>query len=167
MGQMFDQTRAHRNNWRWDNPCAFRDQVNHTNPHTTSAGKVERTGEHLFWDGSDDLRVNSEPASCWEYKPGNFLTVRELTSDELIDEDDDDQNCADPGAPGGGRSRPRDDNGDDTGEEEKHLQGGEKWTGKGKGIKDGKGNGKGKGNGNSNGHGIVRLYQADSEAKGY
>jgi hypothetical protein len=44
MGQMFHKTRDQMNNWRWDNPRAFTDQVNHANPQTTSLGKVKRTG---------------------------------------------------------------------------------------------------------------------------
>jgi len=43
MGQMFGKTRDQMNNWRWDNPCAFRDQVDCSNPQTTSLGKVKRT----------------------------------------------------------------------------------------------------------------------------
>jgi len=44
MGQMFDKTRDQMNNWRWDNPRAFGDQVNRSNPQATSSGKVKRTG---------------------------------------------------------------------------------------------------------------------------
>ena len=32
MGQMFDKTRDQMNNWRWDNPHAFGDQVDRSNP---------------------------------------------------------------------------------------------------------------------------------------
>ena len=31
MGQMFDKTRNQMNNWRWDNPGAFGDQVGRSN----------------------------------------------------------------------------------------------------------------------------------------
>jgi len=105
MGQMFDKTRDQMNNWRWDNPCAFEDQVDHSKPLTTSTGMVICTGERFSWYGSDDLRAKIEPPSCRQYKPGNFLPVRPLNWDEIIDEDDDDENWADPGAPSGGRSR--------------------------------------------------------------
>jgi len=37
MGQMFDKTRDQMNNWRWDNPRAFGDQVDRSNPQTTSS----------------------------------------------------------------------------------------------------------------------------------
>jgi len=37
LGQIFDKTRAQMNNWRWDNPRAFGDQVNRTNPQTASS----------------------------------------------------------------------------------------------------------------------------------
>jgi len=47
MGQMFDKTRNQMNNWRWDNSHAFGDQVDRSNPQTTSSGKVYRTGERF------------------------------------------------------------------------------------------------------------------------
>jgi len=176
MGQMFDKTRDQMDNWRWDYPCAFGDQVDHPNPQTTSSGKVKRTGECFSWYGSDDLRAMIEPPSCRQYMPGNFLAVGQLNWDEIIDEDDDDENWADPGAPSGGQSRPGDDNDNDNGEGEEDTQGGEKGTGKGKGTKDGKGKGKvtedgkgkgkGKGKGHGKGKGIVKLYEADSDTEG-
>jgi hypothetical protein len=162
MGQRFDKTRDHMNNWRWDNPRAFGDQVTRSNPHTPSSGKVKRTGEHFSWYGSDDLRAKIEPPSCRQYKPGDFLGVRPLNWDEIIDKDDDDDNWADPGAPRGGRSRPGDGNDNDNGESEEDTQGAGKGTGKGKGTKNGKAQGKGKGKGNSKGKGIVkRTPQGD------
>jgi len=75
MGQMFDTTRVQMNNWRWDNPRAFGDQVDHSNPQTTSFGKFKCTGERFFWYGSDDPRVKIELPGCRQYKPGNFLAV--------------------------------------------------------------------------------------------
>jgi hypothetical protein len=162
---MFDKTHDQMNNWRSDNPRAFGDQVNRSNPQTTSSGKVKRTGERFSWYGSGDLRAKIEPPSCRQYKPGDFLAVRPLNWDGIIDEDDDDDNRADPGAPSGGRSRPGDSNDNDDGESEEDTQGGEKGTGKGKGTKDGKGKGKatedgkgkgkGKGKGNGKRKGIV------------
>jgi len=185
MGKMFDKTRDQMNKCRWDNPHAFGDQVDRSNPRTTSSGKVERTGERFSWYGSDDLRAKIELPSCRQYKPGDFLAVRPLNWDEIIDEDDDDENWADPGAPTGGRSRPGDGNDNDNGEGEEDTQGGEKGTGKGKGTKDVKGKGEGKGKENGNGKGIVKRtpggddisravalqlqkerYQADSGTEG-
>jgi len=64
MGQMFDKTRNQMNNWRWDNHCAFGDQVDHSNQQTTSSGKVQRTGVLFSWYGSDDVRAKIEPPSC-------------------------------------------------------------------------------------------------------
>jgi len=156
MGQMFDKTRNRMNNWRWDNPHAFGDQVNRSNPQTTSLGKVTRTDERFSWYCSDDLRAKIEPPSCRQYKPGDFLAVSPLNCDEIIDEDDDDENWADHGAPSGGRSRPGDGNDNDNGEGEEDTQGGEKGTGKGKGSKDRKGTGKGKGKGNGKGKDNVK-----------
>jgi len=147
-GQMFDKTCNQMNNWRWDNPCAFGDQVDRSNPQTTSLGKVKRPGERFSWYGSDDLRAKIEPPSCWQYEPGDFLAVRPLNWDEIIEEDDDDENWADPRVPSGGRSRPGDDNDNDDGEGEEDTQGGEKGTGKGKGTKHGKGKGKATEDGN-------------------
>jgi hypothetical protein len=156
MGQMFDKTLDQMNSWRWDNPHTFGDQVDRSNPQTTSSGKIKRTGERFSWYGSDDLRAKIEPPSCQQYKPGDFLAVRPLNWDEIIDEDDDDENWADPGVPSGGRSRPGDGNDNDDGEGEEDTQGGEKGTGNGKGTKDVKGKRKGKGKGNGNGKGIVK-----------
>jgi len=155
MGQMFDNTRDQMNNWRWDNPRAFGNQVDRTNPQTTSSGKVKRTAERFSWYGSDDLRAKIEPPSCRQYKPGDFLAVRPLNWDDMIDEDDDDENWVDPRGPSGGRSRPGNGNDNDNGEGEEDTQGGEKGTGKGKVTKYGKGKGKGKGKGNGKGKGIV------------
>jgi len=159
MGQMFDKTRDEMNNWRWDNPRVFGDQVDRTHPQTTSSGKVKRTGERFSWYGSNNLRAKTEPPSCRRYKPGDFLAVRPLNWDEIIDEDDDDDNWADPGVPSGGRSRPGDGNDNEDCESVEDTQRGEKGTGKGKGTKDGKGkgkateDGKGKGTGNGKGNG--------------
>jgi len=161
MGQMFDKTRDQMNNWKWDNRHAFGDQVDRSNPQTTSSGKVKPTSECFSWYGSDDLRAKIEPPSCWQYKPGDFLADRPLNWDVIIAEDDDDDNWADPSAPSGGRSRPGDGNDNDDGESEEDTHGGEKGTRKGKGTKDGKGKGKatedgkgkGKGNGKGNGEG--------------
>jgi hypothetical protein len=92
------------------------DHVHCSNPQTTSLGKVKRTGEHFSWYGSDDLRVKIEPPSCRRYKPGDFLAVRPLDSDEIIVEDDDDDNWADPEGPSSGRRRPGDGNDNDDNE---------------------------------------------------
>jgi len=156
MGQMFDKTCDQINNSRWDNPRAFGDQVNRSNPQTTSSGSVKCTGEHFSLYGSDDLQAKIEPPSCRQYKPDDFLAVRPLNWDEIIDEDDDDDNWAHPGVPSGGRRPPGDGNDNDNGEGEKDTQGGKKGTGKEKGTKDGKGREKGKGKGTGKGKGIVK-----------
>jgi len=75
MGQMFDKTRNRMNHWRWDNLCAFGDQVNNSHPQTTRSEKPKRTGECFSWYGSDDLRAKIEPPSCQQYTPGDFLAV--------------------------------------------------------------------------------------------
>jgi len=129
MGQMFDKTRDQMNDWWWDNPCSFGDQFDGSNPQTTSSGRVKSTGEHFSWYGTDDPRAKIEPQSCWQYKAGVFLAVRPLNWDEIIHEDDDDENWADPGAPSGGRSHPGDDNDNDDGQGEEGRQGGGKGTG--------------------------------------
>jgi hypothetical protein len=92
VGQMFHKTCDQMNNWRWDNPHAFGDQVDHSNPLTTRSGKVKRTGERFPSYGSDDLRAKIELPSCRQSKPGDFLDVRPLNWDEIINEDDDDDN---------------------------------------------------------------------------
>jgi len=106
------------NNWRWDNPRAFRDQVECSNPQTTSLGKVKRTGEHFSWYGSDDLRAKIEPPSWRQYKPGDFLAIGPLHWDDIIDGDDEDENWADPRPPGRGRICRGDANDNDDGEGE-------------------------------------------------
>jgi hypothetical protein len=190
---MFYKTRFEMNNWRWGIPRAFGDHVDRSNPPTTSLGKAKRTGEHFSWYSSDDLRAKIEPPSCRQYKPGDFLAVRPLNGDEVIDEHHDDDNWPDPGAPSGGRRSPSAVNDNDDSQGEEDTQGGEKGTGKGKGTKDGKGKGnwkateEGKGNGKGNGKwkGIVKqttggddisravavqlqreMYKADSDTEG-
>ena len=107
---MFDKTHDLMNHWWWDNPHSIRDEVKRFNPRTTISGKVKHTGKHLSWYCSDDPRAKIEPPSCLQYKPADFLAVRPLNSDAIIDEDDDDENWAHPGVPGGGRSHPTDGN---------------------------------------------------------
>jgi hypothetical protein len=92
MGQMFAKIRDQMNNGRWDNPRALGDQVDGSNSQTTSSGKVKLTGERFSWYGTDDLRAKIEPPSWGQYQPGEFLAVRPLNWDEIIDEDDDDDN---------------------------------------------------------------------------
>jgi len=159
IGQMFDKTCNQMNNWRRDNPCTFGDQVDYSNPQTTTRGKVKRTGERYPWYCSNDLRAKIEPQSCRQYKPGDFLAIRLLNWDKIIDEDDDDENWVDPGAPSGRKSCPSDgNNNDDVEGEEEDMQGSEKETGKENGTKDGKEKGKGTGKGKENGKrkGIVK-----------
>jgi hypothetical protein len=153
---MFDKPCDQMINWRWANPHAFGDHVDRSNPQTTSLGKVKRTSERFSWYGSDDLRAKTEPQRCRQYKPSDVLAVRPLNWDEIIDDDDDNENWGDPGAPSGRWSRPCDGNDNDNGEGEEDMQGGEKGTGKGKGTKDGKWKGMGKGKGNGKGKGIVK-----------
>ena len=40
IGEMSDKISDQMNDWRWDNPRTFGDQVNRSDPHTTSTGKV-------------------------------------------------------------------------------------------------------------------------------
>jgi len=138
MGQMFDKTRDQMTNWRWDNPDAFSDQGDRSNPQTTSSGKGKRTSERFCWYGSDNLRAKIDSPSCRQYKPGDFLAVRPLNWDEIFVEDDDDENWADPGAPSGAKSCPGDgtENGNCEGQEDTHR--GEKGTGKWKGHRTGR-----------------------------
>jgi hypothetical protein len=124
---------------------------------------------------------------------GDFLAVRGLNWEEIITEDDNDDNWADPGGPSGGRSHPSDGNDNDDSKGEEDTQSGEKGTGKGQGKKYGKRKGKGKaieegkgkGKGNGKGKGIVKqtpgeddttravavqwrkgMYEADLDAEG-
>jgi len=132
MGQIFETTHDQMNNGRWDNPRAFGDHIDHTNWQTTCSGKVKRTGERFSWYSRDDLMEKIELPSCRQYKPGDFLAVRPLNPERIIDEDDDDDNWADRGGPRCGRSRPADGNHNDNGQSDEDTQGGEKGTWKGK-----------------------------------
>jgi len=69
MGQMYDKTRDQMNNWRWDNPRPFGDQVDRSNPQTTSSGKVKHTGECLAmisgkWLSHQAAGSTSQATSC-------------------------------------------------------------------------------------------------------
>ena len=73
-----------------------------------------------------------ESPSCRQYKPGDLLAVKPLNWDVIIDEDDEDYNWADRGAPNGGWSCPGDGNDNDNGDSEAATHGSEKWTWTGK-----------------------------------
>jgi len=136
---MLDKACNQMNNWRWDSPRAFGGQVGHSNPQKTSSRMVKRAGERFPWYVSDDHRAQIEPPSCQQYKPGDFLAMRPLHWDEIIDEDDDDENSADPGVASSGMRRPGNGNDNDDGDHEVNTQGIEKGTTNYKGKKDGKG----------------------------
>jgi len=150
-----------------NNPRPFGDPVDGSNPQTTSWGKVQRSGERSSWYGSADHKAKIVPPSWGKYKPGDFLAIRPLNWDDIIDHDDDNDNWADHGGASSGRSRPGDGNDNDNSESEEDTQGGEKRTGNGKRSMpgkgkwkttvDGKGKGKGMGKGNYKGKGIVKY----------
>jgi hypothetical protein len=96
MGQMFDKTRDQMNNWRWDNPRAFGDQVDRSNSQTTRLGMVKRPGDRFCWSGSDNLMAKIELPSCRQYTPGDLLAVKPLNWDDITNKDDDDETWADP-----------------------------------------------------------------------
>jgi hypothetical protein len=50
----------------------------------------------------------SVPPWCRLYKPGDFLGVRPVNWNEVINKDDDNDNKVDSGVQSGGRSRPGD-----------------------------------------------------------
>jgi len=100
IAQMFDKTSDQMNNWKWDNPSAFRDQVDLSNPQTPSLGQVKHKSEGFSWYGHDHLRVKIEMPRCRQYKPGDVLAVEPLNWDEIIEKDGDDENWADPGVRG-------------------------------------------------------------------
>jgi len=134
---MFIKTRNQMNNWRSDSSGAFDSQVNHSNAQITGSENVKPTSEHFSSYGSNDPRAMIEPPSCQEYKPGEFLAIRPVNWDAIIQQDDDDENWADPRAPSVRRSHPSDWNANDDKEVEEDTQGGEQGTGKWKGTKDG------------------------------
>jgi hypothetical protein len=73
MGHMFDKTRDQLNNWRWDNPDAFGDVVDRSNPQFTKSKKIKRTGPRWNWYGTSDFAAKFEPPSCRDQEPGEFL----------------------------------------------------------------------------------------------
>jgi len=152
---------------------------------------VKCTNKRFSWYGSNDFTAYIEPPSCWQYKPGDILASRPLNWDEIINEDDDDENWADPGGPSGGRSPPGDGDDNDDSEGEEDMHGGEKGTRKRKVTKEGKEKVKkkateeGKGKGIGQGKGMVKqtaggddisraiawqlqkaMYEADSVTQG-
>jgi hypothetical protein len=102
----------------WDNHRAFRNQVDRSNPQTPSSGTIIGTGEHFTWYRSDDLRAKIALRSCRQYKLGHFVASRTLHWDEIIDEDNDDRNRQDTGAPSGRMTRPSDGNDHEVGQSE-------------------------------------------------
>lgn len=155
MGQMFDKTRDQMNNWRFDNPKAFNDNVKRlTNPPTTSSGKVKRTGTRLPWYGSDAHVKKIEPPSSRQYKPGQFVAARPTNWANIVDEEDDDANWAD-GAAGEGEAEVE-------GEEETAPGGGEEDGGEEDGGEDTTAGDKGKGKATDKGKG--KATDADGNA---
>jgi len=122
------------NNWSWENPGGFGDQVDLLNVQTTSWRNVKRTGEQFSWYSRDNPSVKISPPSCRQYTPGDFLAVRPLNPNEKIDQDVDDDTLANPSAPSGGRSRPGDGNDNYNSESEEDTQGGDQGTGIGMGT---------------------------------
>ena len=86
--------------------------------------------------------------------PGDFLPIRLLNLDEIIDKDDEDGNWADPGARRSGRSLPSDGNDNDNSNGQEDTQGGKNGTGTEMGTKAGYGKRKVKGNAMVEGKGM-------------
>jgi len=82
------------NNCRVYNPRAFGGHIDHSNPQTPSSRKVQRTGQCFSRQGSDDPAAKIEPPSWRQCEPNDFLAVRPLNWDDIVDEDDDDANWA-------------------------------------------------------------------------
>jgi hypothetical protein len=142
---MFDKPWDQINNLSWDKPHVFGYEVHFSKPQTSSSGKFKCTGEHFSWYGSNGSRAMVEPPSCQQYKPGDFLPVRPMNCDEILDEDNDGENWAAPEAPSGLRSCRSDGNDNDHSEYEEHTDEGANGTGKEKGTKVAMGKGHGKG----------------------
>jgi len=70
--------------------------------------------------------------------PCDLSAIGPLDLDEIINEDEDDENWADPRMPSDRRSRPGDGKDNDNGKREEDTHGCEKGTAKGKGTNDGK-----------------------------
>jgi hypothetical protein len=94
MGHMFDNTGNQTNNQWWDNLRAFGDQVDCSNPQTTSSWRGKSTRESFTCYSCDDPWVKVEPSRCQLFKAGDFLAVRRLNWDETINDDDNDEYLA-------------------------------------------------------------------------
>jgi hypothetical protein len=94
----------------------------------------------------------------------DFLAVRQLNCDEIINDDDDEEDWADPKEPCGGWSHPGDGNHNAEGYGEEDIHGDEKWTGKVQGTKDGTGKGKATEDGNGKGK---AMWKANGKVKGF
>jgi hypothetical protein len=68
----------------WDNPHALGNQVDRSNPWITSLGNVEHSWKRFSSYCSNDLWAEIEQVSCRQYKPGDFLSVRRLNRDEIL-----------------------------------------------------------------------------------
>jgi hypothetical protein len=73
--------------------------------HTTGSVNVKCTFERCARYRPDDLHTVIESCSWQQEKPGEFLTVRPMNWDEILDKDDDTANWADPGPPSDGWGR--------------------------------------------------------------
>jgi len=94
MGQMFDKTCNKMINRRWDNPCAFGDQVDRSKLQITNKEKLILTSAIFSWHGSDDLQAMIEPQWSLQYRPVDVLAARPLNRYQIIDGDDDNENFA-------------------------------------------------------------------------
>jgi len=85
MGQLFDTTHDQMNILSCNNSLALTAQGDHSNPQTTSLGKVECTGNHFAWYSRNDPKATVEPPGGRQYKRRDILAHRPQNCDEIID----------------------------------------------------------------------------------
>jgi hypothetical protein len=88
MGHIFATTSSQMNNWGWDNPGAFMDEVASFYPPKTISGKAKPHGDSFYLSGCDYPRAKSEESCCQQYKPSDVLAIKPLNWDEIIDDND-------------------------------------------------------------------------------
>jgi hypothetical protein len=97
-----------------------------------------RTRELFSWYSSEHSSPMIEPPSCRQYKPADFLHVRPLNCDDIINVNDTDDNWADPVGASARLICAGDSSDNDDSDGEEDTQSCDKGIGKEKGTKDGK-----------------------------
>jgi len=173
MWQMFNTTRDQTRISSWDNPCAVSDLVDCSTPENTSFRYIQWSGKCVSCYGTNYLQPMIESPRCRQHKQDEYVAIRPLNRNEIIDVDDEIVEGADPGALSWLRSFLGNANGNDHSAGEEDKLGSEKriWLGKqakigmshGKAIEDVKGKCKQKEKGKGTDEGKCIMKQTPGE----